>query len=92
MVTLLLILLIVQALTGLVLAGTDIYYPPFEDYCRHSPQFIGVLVHGNLVRGHVPGPQGNPGCFGGGSQAFYVPHLASSDDTKGHSHPPASFL
>jgi Ni/Fe-hydrogenase 1 B-type cytochrome subunit len=29
MVTLLLILLIVQAATGLVLAGTDIYYPPF---------------------------------------------------------------
>jgi len=29
MVTLLLILLVVQAATGFVLAGTDIYYPPF---------------------------------------------------------------
>jgi cytochrome b len=29
MVSLLLLLLVVQAVTGLVLAGTDIYYPPF---------------------------------------------------------------
>jgi cytochrome b len=29
MITLLLILLMIQAITGLVLAGTDIYYPPF---------------------------------------------------------------
>lgn len=29
MVTLLLLLLVTQAITGLVLAGTDIYYPPF---------------------------------------------------------------
>ena len=29
MIALLLILLMIQAITGLVLAGTDIYYPPF---------------------------------------------------------------
>jgi Ni/Fe-hydrogenase 1 B-type cytochrome subunit len=32
MVTLLLLLLTVQGVTGLVIAGTDIYYPPFGDY------------------------------------------------------------
>lgn len=32
MVTLLLLLLFVQAVTGLILAGTDIYYPPFGSW------------------------------------------------------------
>ena len=32
MVTLLLLLLVAQAATGLVLAGTDIYYPPFGSW------------------------------------------------------------
>ena len=36
MVGALFLLLTVQATSGLVLAGTDIYYPPFGDYFAHS--------------------------------------------------------
>lgn len=41
-VTGLLLLLIVQALTGLVLAGTDIYLPPFGSWVAHSIAAAGV--------------------------------------------------
>ncbi len=41
-VTGLLLLMIVQALTGLVLAGTDIYFPPFGSWVAHSIAAAGV--------------------------------------------------
>jgi Ni/Fe-hydrogenase 1 B-type cytochrome subunit len=34
-VTLILLLLVLQAVTGLVLAGTDIFYPPFGSWVAH---------------------------------------------------------
>ena len=40
--TLLILMLIVQAVTGLVLAGTDVYYPPFGNYFAEMVAAEGV--------------------------------------------------